>query len=108
MHLAARKLNKQGRYEEAQAKYAEMRRLDASALEATQILGCPSGRIATLGDDGAVYLLSAPAEPNPVYHQLHSASAWPTSAAATGTLLVPERAYGAILGCLMADVAAKC
>ncbi|KAF6260730.1 ADP-ribosylation/Crystallin J1 [Scenedesmus sp. NREL 46B-D3] len=80
-HEQAQAFNKQGRFEEAQAKYAEMRRLDAAALDATQALGCASCAQA-------------------------AAAAAAGCADPAGGLGTAQRAAGAVVGCCVADAAA--
>ncbi|WIA13004.1 hypothetical protein OEZ85_006614 [Tetradesmus obliquus] len=108
-HEQAQALNKQGRFEEAQAKYAEMRRLDAAALEATQALGCPScaqaAAAAAASRADAVQQQQQSGDPQ-LYQQLHTPSAWTAAASATGGLSIAQRAAGAIIGCCVADAAA--
>jgi hypothetical protein len=75
---------------QAQVKYAEMRRLDAAALEATQALGCPScaqAAAAAAASRAGAADSQQQQEPGNVqlYQQLHTPSLWPAAAVATGT-----------------------
>jgi hypothetical protein len=76
-HLEAQELNKQGKYAEAAEKYAEMRRLDARALELTQRQGCPSciSLAAVSGDD----VCAGTSHINELYEQLHIPQPWPAA-----------------------------
>jgi hypothetical protein len=72
---------------QAQAKYAEMRRLDAAALEATQALGCPScAQAAAAAAASRADAQQQQQQPGSVqlYQQLHMPSAWPAAAASAG------------------------
>ncbi|KAI8470947.1 MAG: ADP-ribosylation/Crystallin J1 [Monoraphidium minutum] len=57
-HLEAQALNKQQKFEEAQAKYADMRVLDARALDLTNSLGCPSCAVADAAATGVQWIYS--------------------------------------------------
>lgn len=78
---------------QAQAKYAEMRRLDAAALEATQALGCPScaqaAAAAAASRADAAQQQQQSGDPQ-LYQQLHTPSAWTAAASATGTAVTPR------------------
>lgn len=71
---------------QAQAKYAEMRRLDAAALDATQALGCAScaqaAAAAAAGCSGGAAAQQQQQGSPQLYEQLHAPSAWPAAEAA--------------------------
>lgn len=84
-HKAAQELNKQGRYQEAAEMYAQMRKLDADALDATQELGCPSCKVSA-AERAATKGAGAEPSSSPIYQQVHVPTLWP---AASGSLFTP-------------------
>lgn len=93
LHMARRNAETQSHHGlQAQAKYAEMRRLDAAALDATQALGCPSCRAAAQAA-AASRVAEQPHQAEgtaAMYQQLHTPLPWPAAASAGECQLDPR------------------
>eukprot|EP00877_Chromochloris_zofingiensis_P012340 jgi/Chrzof1/735/Cz01g26230.t1 len=72
LHMQAQALNKEGKYEEAKATYAEMNTLDSEALQLTKQLGCPSCQDASAG----AHAPGVAAQYIEGYSTLHQPTSW--------------------------------
>ncbi|KAG2498090.1 hypothetical protein HYH03_003848 [Edaphochlamys debaryana] len=107
-HERAQALNKEGRFQEAQAAYAEMHALEDQASELAARVGCVA---CVLGDDDAAQdpaeasLCNLDMDSLEPYSRLHPAAPWaqgPGGAAAAAA----ARAAAAVVGSAVADAAA--
>ncbi|KXZ44235.1 hypothetical protein GPECTOR_70g465 [Gonium pectorale] len=104
MHELAQRLNKEGRFQEAQAAYSAMHRLEdeASALAAkVGCVACVLGEPGQSSDDQPSLCNLDPATLLP-YRSLHPARKWPPRDAP----LLARRSVGAVEGSALADAAA--
>ncbi|EFJ42871.1 hypothetical protein VOLCADRAFT_97046 [Volvox carteri f. nagariensis] len=106
MHELAQRLNKEGRFEEAQAAYASMHRLEDEASELAARVGCVAcvlGEPSQDQDQPSLCTLD-PAVLVP-YEQLIAVPPW-RSLSSPGSEALEARALGCVVGSALADAAA--
>lgn len=106
-HVVAQRLNKEGRFDEAKAAYAEMRRLDAAALEAArELASAEGGAVTTQQQQRAREETDVDTQQRAFYGKLHTPPPWNAIGQVTGSLSARQRAAGAVMGCIVGDAAA--